>query len=297
MRDLDQLQEQDRDAHGRRTGLLLMGALLCAGLVSVAVVQLRNAAAPVQVNELDTLERLDRALRTSVGATRTRLPQATGAAAQADKPVDPTQLTFQRALTEDEDRPEVVAALAEAAREEEALAKTNGAPQPSAAETALSPTDSAANGGKRGALAFGPESDLDDFKASGRSAMPAGLSASLGSRKLAKSAGRDRLVAAAIPQGSNQQRARVGSDGEYTLQVISFELASSAETFANSLRDRGHEAFVATGEVEGRGRSYRVRIGPFKTKGQADAYRRDFEAREHMNTILVRRQDTQPARD
>jgi cell division protein FtsN len=292
MRDLDQLQEHDREAQGRRTGLLLMGALLCAGLVTVAIVQLRNAAAPAQVNELDTLERLDRALRTSVSAARARLPQAPGPIAVPDKPVDPTQLTFQRALTEDEDRPEVVAALAEAAREEEALAKRT--PQPSAAELRLSPVAPAASA----VDALDPEADLlGELKPNRRSAMPAGLSASLGSRKLAKSAARDRLVAAAIPQGPNQQRARAGFDGEYTLQVISFELSGSAEAFANSLRDRGHEAFVATGEVEGRGRSYRVRIGPFKTKGQADAYRRDFEAREHMNTILVRRQDTQPARD
>jgi cell division protein FtsN len=46
---------------------------------------------------------------------------------------------------------------------------------------------------------------------------------------------------------------------------------------------------VARAEVDGRGTVWRVRVGPFETAREAQAYRREFERTEHMNTLLVRR--------
>jgi cell division septation protein DedD len=75
------------------------------------------------------------------------------------------------------------------------------------------------------------------------------------------------------------------------VQVISYDSADSAESFAAGLRARGHRAFVMSAEVEGRGTMYRVRVGPFETMREAQAYRREFERTERMNTLLVRRRD------
>jgi cell division septation protein DedD len=121
--------------------------------------------------------------------------------------------------------------------------------------------------------------------------MPAGLTASSGDN-LERAARHDKLVAAALPKAHNAHtRASSGADGEFVLQVMSYEAKDEADGFASALRDRGHEAFVAAGHVDGRGKTYRVRIGPFKSKQAADVYRRDFEERERMMTIVVRRDE------
>jgi cell division protein FtsN len=45
--------------------------------------------------------------------------------------------------------------------------------------------------------------------------------------------------------------------------------------------------------VDGRGTMFRVRIGPFESVAEASAYRARFEQTEHMNTIVIRRRDTE----
>ena len=45
---------------------------------------------------------------------------------------------------------------------------------------------------------------------------------------------------------------------------------------------------MTAADIPDRGRYYRVRIGPFKTRLLAEEYRRKFEDEEHMNTFVVR---------
>jgi len=87
--------------------------------------------------------------------------------------------------------------------------------------------------------------------------------------------------------------AREGPDGEYTLQVISYDSAEGGQAFAAGLRARGHRAFVMRAAIEGRGTMFRVRIGPFETMAEATSYRARFESSEHMNTIVIRRRETE----
>ncbi|MBW2375822.1 MAG: SPOR domain-containing protein [Deltaproteobacteria bacterium] len=77
----------------------------------------------------------------------------------------------------------------------------------------------------------------------------------------------------------------------YTLQVISYRDAQEAQVFASALRKRGHAAYVTTGTVEDRGTHWRVRIGPFETRQEAQGYRTTFEQEEGMNTFIVRNKD------
>ena len=259
MRDLDRLREQDPEERGRQLGVWLVLATMLLVLFG-AVFVVWSRANRAKNDEPDPLDQLGAA----------QMPRGRDAAGQGNdaKPsLDPTKLTFERNLTGEEDRPEVIAALAAAAREEEELA------------------------------AAYDDDEADEAPALKRVApasaqIPAGMAASSAGSKLEKAARHDKLVAAALPKAHNAHtRASSGADGEFILQVMSYEVKEEADAFATALRDRGHEAFVAAGHVDGRGRTYRVRIGPFKSKGAADAYRREFEERERMNTIVVRRDD------
>jgi DedD protein len=104
--------------------------------------------------------------------------------------------------------------------------------------------------------------------------------------RLQRAAKHDPLMAQAMPE----RTAAVvppGSEGAFTLQVSSFETRDAAERFANALRARGHHAFASQAEVPGRGRYFRVRVGPFTTRREALAYQKSFEDSERMHSILV----------
>ena len=53
------------------------------------------------------------------------------------------------------------------------------------------------------------------------------------------------------------------------------------------LRLRGHRAHAEPARIPNRGLWYRVRIGPFKDKAKAIAYKVDFERKENMAALLV----------
>jgi cell division septation protein DedD len=105
--------------------------------------------------------------------------------------------------------------------------------------------------------------------------------------RLSQLAKRDPLIASALPAEGGGSLAPAGSEGAFTLQVVSYETRSQAEDFATALRSREHKAFVTQAEVPGRGRFFRVRVGPFTTRREAEDYRARFEQAEHMHTIVV----------
>jgi len=117
------------------------------------------------------------------------------------------------------------------------------------------------------------------------------MAAAPSARNLARDAATDPVLAAALPRMAPRDvdRAPQGSDGPYTLQVISYRSEAEARIFAEALRSRGHAAFVISGEVEDRGTFYRVRIGPFANRVRAENYRATFEQEEGMNTFVYRR--------
>lgn len=82
-----------------------------------------------------------------------------------------------------------------------------------------------------------------------------------------------------------------GSDGAFTVQVSSFRAVGHAQTFAQRLRERGHRAYVAQPATDPNNVVWhRVRVGPFNNLREASAYRADFENRERMPAIVVRRE-------
>ncbi|HJL16578.1 MAG TPA: SPOR domain-containing protein [Sandaracinaceae bacterium LLY-WYZ-13_1] len=260
MRDLEQIRERDDEGESRPLALvaLLIGVTVALVLALGSLVGWSDEEA---VAEDDPLARLDRAAGLSP-----REP-ADDEADEELPEVNPSDLTFPEALGPSDERPEVAAALAAATAELE---------HPDPLEH-LPPME---------------ESPEDRVARALPSALPAAVAAGPGSESLARTAARDPMVAGSIPTDAPAEApAPAGRDGEYTVQVISYDSPEGAESFAAGLRARGHRAFVMSAEVEGRGTMYRVRVGPFETLREAQAYRREFERNERMNTLLVRRRD------
>ena len=172
----------------------------------------------------------------------------------AEPAIDPETLSFPTTLVS-ETRPEVAAAMAAAAAE---LAHLDPLTKPP------------------------PRSDI-------AAGLPASVTAGPDRTVVEMAAVRDPLVAATVP--ANTISAPAGHEGRYTLQVISYRDANEAQVFASALRKRGHAAYVTTGTVEDRGTHWRVRIGPFESRQQAQDYRTTFEREEGMNTFIVRNKD------
>jgi cell division septation protein DedD len=90
--------------------------------------------------------------------------------------------------------------------------------------------------------------------------------------------------------GAPQSPATPGAEGPFSVQVSSFRSQTGAQAFAQRLRERGYHAFVAAPATAPNGVVWhRVRIGPFATQREATTYRAQFENRERMPTIVVRR--------
>jgi len=261
MRDLEQIQERDPEESGRRLGTMVMAALTLVGLSSAIGVVVGRAAQPDAQEVADPLAAVD------FGSARGELSD------ESDTPepqVQATDLTFPNTLAERDDRPEVLAALAAAEREAAALADDAVAPIPAA-----------------------PVLQAQATPAGVVHTLPAAIAAGPASRQLPHVAKQDPLVAQAIPNRAPAPTAPRGEEGEYTLQVISYDKPEPARAFAERLRAKGHQAFVSRAEIEDRGVYFRVRIGPFEKRHKARAYRSKFESDEGMNTYVVRRPKNQ----
>ncbi|GAB5544750.1 MAG: hypothetical protein SangKO_045100 [Sandaracinaceae bacterium] len=249
MRDLEQIREREDEGGGRPLALVALLIGVTVALV-FAMGSVVGWSSEEQVAEDDPLARLDRAAGLAPVADAEEEPLPD---------VDRTGLRFPDALGPTDDRPELAAVVAAAAAE-------------------LAHPD--------------PLEHLPPMRTHIQQALPAALPAAslaaTGSEALARSAATDPLVASALPAASADP-APAGHDGEYTVQVISYDSPEGAEAFAAGLRSRGHRAFVISADVEGRGTMWRVRIGPFETMREARAYRRQFEETERMNTLVVRR--------
>jgi len=258
MRDLEQIQERHpEDGTGRKLGMIAVATVATVGLVFAMGVLVGNASEEEVETVEDPLAALDRAAGLA----------AADPVEPAPAEVDREELTFHAALVDD-GRPEVAAALAAAEAE---IAHLD--PLPGTLSTPM--------------MAAAPME-------AAMPAIPAAVAAGPDNEVFTRTLEADPMAAALRPAAASEPprpRASAGSDGEYTLQVISYRSEAEAETFADALRTRGHESFVVSADVPGRGRYYRVRIGPFESMAEAERYRSTFEQDERMNTFVVRRRD------
>lgn len=257
MRDLEMIREsRDGEDGGRRLALLALSGLAGGGLV--LVVSLIAAPPPEPLPSRDPLARL----APGDGLAPAAPPE--DEEEREREAIDPVALSFPERL--EGDPPELAAAIAAARAELEH-------PEPLPIRTAV----------------VAPSEVPVAERAA--AALPAAMAASVPLEGLDRAD--DELLDAALPSSTSlATRVPEGHDGEYTIQVISYDSPEGAHAFAEGLTSRGHRAFVMQAHVEGRGTVYRVRIGPFESMGEAQRYRTAFEASEHMNTIVVRRRES-----
>jgi DedD protein len=255
MRDLDQLRERDEDARGRKLGLLTLASIVSVAAL-IAGASLMGTGEAAEAASIDPLTELS--LSAPAGHVRP--------AASIAPRLEPGSLSFPATLVD---------------------ARGAGrTPEPGASrDDALLEATVRAAEAEHAALSGGL--DLPKAAAKTNAELPAGHGATADHARLTELAKRDPLVRSALPKQASVDRAPEGSEGAFTLQVVSYETRDAAETFARTLRSRGHKAFVAEAEVEGRGRFFRVRVGPFTTRKEAASYQERFEDDEHMHTIVV----------
>jgi cell division septation protein DedD len=251
MRDLDQIQERDDVSHSSRLMSIALGAIASACvLFAVGVMVGREAGDTRPAQREDPLAQLDRL-------------------AQRPETAAPATLTYAERLT--------------------------GDPAGAAASTAV-PTGPAAPAGTRITMAAATAQLMGGPSLGDASQRPVllpqsasplgGFGVRLNESALthAGSVG----PSATAPRGTPVP---AGSDGPYTVQVSSFRAVGHANTFAQRLRDRGHHAYVAQPATDPNNVVWhRVRVGPFNNLREAGAYRADFENRERMPAIVVRRE-------
>ncbi|MFW5925736.1 MAG: SPOR domain-containing protein [Myxococcota bacterium] len=259
MRDLERIREQDpQDGRARQWGVWALAALTTTALVVALGMMVggRSAADKPQDDPLAALEGLE-------------ADEAGG----DDARVERKDLTFPQTLVNDADeRPEVAATVAAAEAELNHPPAVDGLGRPPRREE---------------------EDSRDDDARPLPTSVPAAAAAAPSSTMLTRTVRDDPLMDASSndDQAPAPRPAARGQDGKYTLQVISYRTKEEARLFAETLRERGHETFVVRADLPDRGTYWRVRIGPFDSKRDAQAYRSDFEEAEGMNTYVVKRAD------
>lgn len=101
---------------------------------------------------------------------------------------------------------------------------------------------------------------------------------------------KDRLTQMAAGAARSQEDAELspaGMDGGFQLQVASFKDQADADRLVEDLRRRNHRAFRQAAYVPDRGLWYRVRIGPFKSRFEAQRYKVEFEKTERVSPFVV----------
>jgi len=241
VRNLDDIQEEDRAARPSRFAALLLASLAGAAIVTAAVVMSKRGGAGQRTTN-DPLAALVQAQK--------------NAAPSADK-LDTHEVSFPGILS-DGDKP--TTALA-AVRDEHgrliAAASAAAAPAPPTAD--------------RLPVVPLPVGDL------------------LGATPIT-TAPKDGLTALAadkskLPAGG--ELSPPGMDGGFQLQVASFKEQAEADRLVEDLRRRGHRAYRLAANVPERGIWHRVRIGPFKTKFEANKYKSELEKTERISPFVV----------
>jgi len=239
---------------------MLLATLVIMGVIFAMGVVVGRAAKKESEDTIDPLAQLDHAAGLVAKDKEDSVSTTT---------VEREKLTFPTALADVDEPNEATRSIAAAAAAEESeLSKLHDLSSSAAQTSTTVPTS----------------------KEHITATLPASVGAGQVTKNLEQMTQHDPLLVAAINEPENtKEQAQPGHDGEFTLQVISYESPEPAHAFAEGLRARGHSAFVVKADVPGRGRYYRVRIGPFESRWKAERYRRNFEEEERMNTFVIRR--------
>ena len=244
VRNLDDIQEEDRGSRSSRFAALLLASLAGASIVTAAVVMSRKGGAGQQSTR-DPLADLVQAQK--------------NAAPSADK-LETREVSFPGILSDGEKPTTALAAV----RDEHGrlIAPPTDAPPPATV----------------------PPPAADRLPV-----VPLPVGDMLGATPVTTEP-KDGLTALAADKAKLPENGEVsppGMDGGFQLQVASFKEQAEADRLVDDLRRRGHRAYRMAANVPERGIWHRVRIGPFKTKFEANKYKADLERTERISPFVV----------
>ncbi|MGE5445833.1 MAG: SPOR domain-containing protein [Ignavibacteriales bacterium] len=82
------------------------------------------------------------------------------------------------------------------------------------------------------------------------------------------------------------------TQGKYTVQIGSSQKEEEAKKIVKSLISKGYPAFIKVAEIPGKGTWYRIRIGTFKTREEAELYRDNLKKDDpDIKSVLVKVND------
>lgn len=95
------------------------------------------------------------------------------------------------------------------------------------------------------------------------------------------------------PAAEEQESAPAEADGteeanaaRYTLQVASHPNMDSARSHMEKLRKMGLEPHVVAGDIPGKGKFYRVRVGKFQSMDEARSFQSDLTRKNSLSTFV-----------
>lgn len=74
---------------------------------------------------------------------------------------------------------------------------------------------------------------------------------------------------------------------QYSVQIGAYQDQREATYFVEEWKTKGYPAYMMVADLGDRGRWYRVRLGGFPTKGDAEQYLNDLKTKETVNGIVV----------
>lgn len=247
LRDIDQIQEDERGRPGRLGTLVLASLGTAAVVFAVAAVAKKPSAPPGRgATALDEL-----AVRTQ-GAASARRPDLTA-----------QDVTFPQLLSDGDNPTTALAAI-----------QGPGQPQPGATAPFVLPPGSPTTPPPPGDRI--PVVPLPAQRILGASPVVTEP------RDPLTAVAKDKATDA-----TSGPMAEAGHAGAVVLQIASFRTEGEATAFANVLRRRSHRAYVEAASIPGRGTWHRVRVGPYPSARDANKARVEFEQKEHMVPFVV----------
>ncbi len=75
--------------------------------------------------------------------------------------------------------------------------------------------------------------------------------------------------------------------GKFAIQVGSYQSAEEASHSAGQWKQKGYSTFMSVGEIPKKGIWYRVRIGGFETRDEAQRFLEKFQEKEKAQALIV----------
>ena len=90
-----------------------------------------------------------------------------------------------------------------------------------------------------------------------------------------------------MKSAQNVVRVKQSDRSRYTVQVGSYPTVREGTGMVEKWKGRGYEAYMTLGEIPGRGIWYRVRIGNFGSKEEAEKTAESINSKEKSSAIVV----------